>query len=110
MAGRHPARFLAPLALLGFCLALFLIVTRAGDSPGPSATDAEETRPASERPQSGSRRASRPSGRRSYTVQAGDTLSSIAERFDVPTTQIEDLNPRVDPQLLAPGTRLRLRR
>src|SRR5918997_335252 len=53
MAGRHPARFLAPLALLGFCLALFLIVTRAGDSPGPSATDAEEVRPASERPQSG---------------------------------------------------------
>jgi LysM repeat protein len=106
MAGRHPARFLAPLALLGFALALFLIVT--GDrSSAPSATGTEEARPAGERE---TRRATRSGGRRTYTVAAGDTLSSIAERFDVPTTQIEELNPRVDPQLLAPGTRLRLRR
>jgi len=109
MAGRHPARFLAPLALLGFVLALFLVVT--GDrSTAPSATGTQEARPAQEREGSATRRANRSGGRRTYTVAGGDTLSSIAERFDVPTTQIEELNPRVDPQLLAPGTRLRLRR
>jgi len=109
MAGRHPARFLAPLALLGFCLALFLVVT-SGPSSGSRPPEAVEPRPAEARQESASRRPRRTGGRRTYTVQAGDTLSSIAERFGVSTAQIEDLNPRVDPQLLAPGTRLRLRR
>ena len=43
--------------------------------------------------------------RKSYVVKQGDTASSIAERYDVPLSQIEDLNPELDPQALAPGTR-----
>jgi LysM repeat protein len=48
--------------------------------------------------------------RKTYVVKQGDTASSIAERYDVPLSQIEDLNPELDPQALAPGTRIRLRR
>lgn len=46
---------------------------------------------------------------RVYTVKSGDVLSVIAERFNVPVSRIERLNPDVDPRTLRPGTRLRLR-
>ena len=38
MAGRSPARFLAPLALVAVALALFLVVTAAPDEERPAAT------------------------------------------------------------------------
>ena len=42
-------------------------------------------------------------------VKAGDTPSGIAEKPDVPLEQILELNPDLDPQTLAPGTRIKLR-
>lgn len=46
--------------------------------------------------------------RRRYTVQAGDTLTAIAERTGVPVSRLRDLNPGTDPQSLRTGQRLRL--
>ncbi|HET9739740.1 MAG TPA: LysM domain-containing protein [Solirubrobacteraceae bacterium] len=107
MAGRSPARFLAPLALVAFTIALFLIVTGSNDTEtesGPNRTS--ETRPAASPKGKGTN--GRP-GRRRYTVKPGDTPSSIAEKTGVPLADILRLNPDLDPQALSPGQRLKLR-
>lgn len=105
MAPRSPARFLAPLALVAFCIALFMVVqssqtsTDAGSGTPNRTTGAEPTATATPE-----RR-----GRRRYTVKQGDTPSSIAEETGVPLEDILELNPDLDPQTLRPGQRIRLR-
>lgn len=113
MAGRSPARFLAPLALAAFVIALFMVVSSSNDDGetdgGPNR--ATETRPASS-PDEGeepARDRERGRGPRRYTVQPGDTPSGIAEETGVPLEEILRLNPDLDPQALSPGTRIRLR-
>jgi LysM repeat protein len=46
---------------------------------------------------------------KSYEVQSGDTLTSIAHETGVPVAQILQLNPGVDPQILISGEKLKLR-
>lgn len=113
MAARSPARFLAPLALVAVVVALWLIVNHSLDtgSGGSGATTTEQESPAP-----GAKNASRPKknkkkhAKRTYTVKPGDTPSGIAEKTGVPLEKIEELNPDLDPQALAPGTKLKLRR
>ena len=45
----------------------------------------------------------------SYTVQTGDTLTSIAHETGIPVATILKLNPEVDPQILIAGEKLKLR-
>lgn len=45
---------------------------------------------------------------RTYTVQSGDTLSSIASKFHVSISSIEKLNPSVNPRQLHVGTKLKI--
>jgi LysM repeat protein len=45
----------------------------------------------------------------SYVVQNGDTLISISHETGVPISQILELNPGVDPQILISGEKLKLR-
>jgi LysM repeat protein len=106
MAGRSPARFLAPIALIAFAFALYTVVDDArrpagGDSgtpasASPTATAAEQTKKSSKRK------------RRSYTVKSGDTPSGIAEKAGISLDTLMQLNPDLDPQTLAPGQRIRL--
>ncbi len=117
MAGRSPARFLAPLALVAFALALFVVVssTARDDAATPGAQDSGEPAQATatpaagngERERNGDGRRRKP--RRTYTIESGDTPSGIAERVGVPLEQILELNPDLDPQTLTPGTRIKLR-
>jgi LysM repeat protein len=70
--------------------------------PGPSATP---RRSASPRP------GRSPGGVRSYTVKEGDTLRSIAKRFELTVLELRALNPDLDESLkqrdpLEPGTTL----
>jgi LysM repeat protein len=108
MAGRSPARFLAPLALVAVVTALIVVVngsrdeSRGGNTPNQTST----TRPNST-PSSGSKRERK--GPRRYTVKSGDTPSSIADKTGIPLEQILRLNPDLDPQTLSPGERIRLR-
>jgi LysM repeat protein len=44
-----------------------------------------------------------------YTVQNGDTLTSIARETGVSVVRILDLNPGIDPQILISGQKLKLR-
>jgi len=46
---------------------------------------------------------------KTYVVQNGDTLTSIAHQNGVPVARILRLNPGVDPQILISGEKLRLR-
>jgi LysM repeat protein len=46
---------------------------------------------------------------KSYVVQGGDTLTSIAHENGVPVARILRLNPGVDPQILISGEKLKLR-
>jgi LysM repeat protein len=111
MAGRSPARFLAPLALVAFSVALFTVVSsglRDENEAGPN--QATESQPASspngDDEESGRERL----GPRFYRVKAGDTPSAIADKTGTSLEDILRLNPDLDPQTLSPGTRIRLRR
>ena len=109
MAGRSPARFIAPLALVAFALALFIVVSSTtkddGNSPGARDSSQPAQSTASPNGKSGKKK-KRP---RSYTVKTGDTPSGIAEKVNVPLDQILELNPDLDPQTLTPGTEIKLR-
>jgi LysM repeat protein len=109
MAGRSPARFLAPLALVGVAIALFMVVSSSlnssGDSTAPDQTSGN--RPSATATPDGGERERK--GPRRYRVKEGDTPSSIAEKTGVPLDQILRLNPDLDPQTLAPGQRITLR-
>jgi LysM repeat protein len=115
MAARSPARFLAPLALLGFVLALLLIVSHSSSDSGSGGNEAKTTQeqptPSSASGKGGaSSKGGKTKGPRFYTVKVGDTPSAIAEKTGVALTAIEQLNPSLDPQALSPGARIKLRK
>ena len=112
MDGRRssPARLLAPISLVAFVFALFLVVASSdtsddsgngGESGGSQQTeqistvDETETEP-------------HVSGR-FYTVQTGDTLAAIAEEVGLSLARLQELNPNIDAQQLISGQKIRIR-
>jgi len=98
---------LAPLALVAFVIAFLVVLSNSGvshDSGGGAA-------PPSTTPTGSSttRTTSRFAHRRTYTVRAGDTLGAIAIKTGVSVTNLEDLNPGLDPEGLVAGQKLKLR-
>lgn len=115
MDGRRgsPARVLAPISLIAFTLALFLVIASSGtddDSDGDGdrtsqrqgqqTTTTTDTVAADGEP--------RVTGT-FYTVKTGDTLAAIAETVGVSVTRLQELNPELDPQALVSGQKIRLR-
>ncbi len=47
-------------------------------------------------------------GAQYYVIQSGDTLGSIALKYDTTVEQLLGLNPDVDPNALHPGDRIRV--
>lgn len=113
MASRTPARWLAPLALLCAAGAVLLVISASdGSGGGSTATTAAITgsgSAATDAATTTTTTAAAGRGPRRYTVQPGDTLSSIADRTGVPLEAIERLNPDVDAQSLRAGQRIKLR-
>jgi len=109
MAGRSPARFLAPLALVAFALALFVVVSNTTNGDGNTARDSTQPTQSTNSPNGGGgkKKRKRP---RTYTVKSGDTPSGIAEKVGIELDRLLELNPDLDPQTLTPGTEIRLRR
>jgi LysM repeat protein len=107
MARRSPARLLAPLALVGFVVALLIVINGAGQSDGT----AEKTgaRPKASATATPTRRQKARKARKRYVVKAGDTPSGIAEKTGVPLSQILELNPDLDDQSLTVGDKIKLR-
>ena len=110
MGHRSPARFLAPLALVAVGIALFMVVTSPSTEPETTAPNrATETQPTGTPDGDGDGERRERKGPRRYTVEPGDTPSSIAEETGVPLEEILRLNPDLDPQTLSPGQRIKLR-
>jgi len=104
---RSPARLLAPAALLGFVLAVALIVLGSGGSDGDfkgKTTTAGQRTATTDR--AGARRRTR--ARATYTVKSGDTLGGIAQKTGVKVDTLQLLNPTLDPQALVSGQKIKL--
>ncbi len=99
MPPRSPFRFLAPGALVAVVVAVFLVVS-AGRSPQGGGEPASRTTATT---------ATKQPKRKTYTIRAGDNLSEIAARYGLTVERLLELNPRVDPQAIRAGQRLRLR-
>jgi LysM repeat protein len=106
MAGRSPARFLAPIALVAFAVALYTVIDDARAPAGKSSSNVSP-QPSATATKSASKKSSKPK-RRVYTVKSGDTASGIAAKTGVSITTMQKLNKDFDPQTLAPGQRIRL--
>ncbi|HEV2772575.1 MAG TPA: LysM domain-containing protein [Thermoleophilaceae bacterium] len=105
-------RILAPVSVGVFAIAVIAVLIASGalsggDSGAPASGQADEPRrdrtERRPRPREGS------GGPATYTVQAGDTLGSIAEDTGVSVERLQEMNPQLDPQTLTAGQRINLR-
>ncbi len=101
------ARIVAPIAFLAAATLLVVLVQRAleedqGGSVAATTADVVVVTTASAETD-----AAEPS-RRFYRIKVGDTLESIAERYDTTVEELLQLNPGVDPLALTPGQRIRV--
>ncbi len=100
MQPRRRARYLAPIALAAVLAGTYLVVSSAQSTK--SSVHHHHVGG------SGGHRSS--AGSRFYVVRPADNLTGIANRTGIPVGALEALNPRVDPNSLQTGQRLRLRR
>jgi LysM repeat protein len=102
LRARKTGRYLAPLALLAVITATALVVragvggTHRASATPPAHTTTTVTHHVR-------------AHKRFYVIHAGDSLSSISLKTGVSMTQLEALNPSIDPNALQTGTKLRLR-
>ena len=101
MVRRNPARYLVPIALAAVVAGTYLVVHANLDTKPSHAHHAP--RP-SDLPRGKYRTAT------FYTVQSGNSFSTISAKTGVPIQTLQALNPNADPSALQPGQRLRLRR
>ena len=107
MKGRALKRVAAPAAfLLAATIAVMLV--RAGLRGGESTTTAPTTTAPITTVVKTSPTQTRPRGRRFYRLRAGDTLGSVALKFDTSVERLLELNPGVDPTSLRVGQRVRV--
>lgn len=114
-ARRSPLRFLAPIALVAFLFAFFLVVGSADVSDDGGSNEAgkqaeqrdlegDEPTPREEREE---REEQLP--QEVYIVKEGDNLGSIAEKTGLTVEELQELNPEVDPQALVTGQKIKLK-
>ena len=108
------ARLAAPVAFFFAATVLVILVQRGFEEDDqnatPTTTGAVATGPAGTG-QTGTGTGPSPNnGQRFYRVKAGDTLESIAARFETDVDILLELNPNIDPLALRTGQRIRVRR
>jgi LysM repeat protein len=101
------ARFLAPIALAAVVAGTYLIVHAGLATHHPAATQSSSLLNGRRTGAGGPRRRRQP---KFYFVKSGDTLSQISVRTHVSILRLSTLNPRMSPNSLQTGQRLRLRR
>jgi LysM repeat protein len=99
------ARLAAPAAFFVAAIALVVLVQRGLDN-GASATPT--TTPPVTTPTTTGGTTTERKRRQVYRVRRGDTLESIAAKFDTTVEDLLRLNPEVDPLALSPGQRIRV--
>ena len=105
------ARLAAPVAFFVAAFVLVALVQGAldGDDSTASPTTTAATTPTETQPPTTTGETNSNPRRRFYRVRAGDTLESIAARFETTTARLLELNPGIDPLALSPGQRIRVR-
>jgi LysM repeat protein len=99
------ARLAAPLAFFVAATVLILLV-QSGLSADNSDTSTAQATPTTTATTVETTTAAGP--RRRYKVQRGDTLESIANKFNTTVEALIELNPDIDPLALRPGQRIRV--
>jgi LysM repeat protein len=96
------ARLAAAIALLVAAFVVVVIVAAAisGDDSSPRQRNGQ--------PHAQKEKKQRTKAK-TYTVESGDTLTTIARKTGVPVAELQALNPEVDPQILTVGETLQLR-
>jgi hypothetical protein len=101
MVARSRARFLAPIALVAVIAGTYVVVHKGLTAKSTPAHHARKH---------GLRARGRYRKLKYYVVQGGDSLTSISSKTGLNLSILESLNPRVDPNSLQTGQRIRLRR
>jgi LysM repeat protein len=100
------ARLVAPLAFFAAATILIVLIQRGLD--GGSTDTATTATPPVTSPTTTAGTATTPAKRRFYRVKRGDTLESIAAKFNTTVDDLLSLNPDVDPLALSPRQRIRV--
>ena len=100
---RNRARWLAPIALAATATSTYLIVHSGLTAKSTTSTAQTQVL-------HGPVHRSQFAKAKFYSVQQGDTLSSIAVKTGVSVATLEKLNPSINPNSLQTSQRLRLRR
>ncbi len=103
-AKRYFARLLAVLAIAAVAVAIVVIVSNA------NLNSKDESNGGHKKTATHAKKHKKPRTKaKTYTVKSGDTLTSIAQKTGVPVSEIQVLNPEVDPQILEAGETLKLK-
>jgi LysM repeat protein len=100
------ARLAAPVAFFVAATVLIILVESGLNGGGSAATTS--TLPAASNPTTTAGTTSGPKKKRIYRVRRGDTLESIAAKFNTTVDDLLQLNPNVDPLALSPGQKIRV--
>jgi LysM repeat protein len=100
MQRRSRVRYLAPIALVAVIAGAYVVVH---DGLEKTSSKSHQVRKATTIKR-------RYRHARTYTVQPGDNLTSIAHKTGFTVGALQTLNPNIDPNALQTGQRLRLRR
>jgi LysM repeat protein len=98
-------RIAAPAAFFLAATILVVLIERGlnGDSQTPTTV-----LPPTSAPDTTTTAGTTTSKKKIYRVKAGDTLESIAAKFDTTVDDLLALNPDVDPLALSPGQKIRV--
>ena len=101
----YVARVLAVLALFGAVVLVAATIATSGDG----SDDGDDSETTAE--QSGTtKKGQKALNKGVWIVREGDTLVSISEATGIELDELVELNPDIDPQVLATGQRVSLRR
>ena len=97
------ARFLALVALIVAIVAIVVVAknTHLNSESGKKSHQAQTHKQPQKKPRT---------TKKTYTVQSGDTLTSISQATGIPVAELQALNPEVDPQILIAGETLKLQK
>ena len=104
-AGRIVARVAAPVVFLVAVLIVLSIVSQSGVIGGKAEPAVTPTPKATKTKSGGS---VKPTTYKLYVVKTGDTMSGIAVKFQVSTSEIEALNPKMSSSTLVVGTKIKV--
>jgi LysM repeat protein len=99
-SSRMVARIVAPVVFLVAVIALLGIVVNSGVMGGSDEPVTTPTVKATKTTNSGAKTTKK------YVVKSGDSLSSIAVRFNTSTTELQDMNPDLSGSTLVVGQRI----